>query len=200
VRPFVRSAVLRDPELFVRRPGFRDHLWAEGEGFLREPWAEPFTEETVSGDLLRNRMANELLHEVVPVILRHDDLNAMAFSIENRSPFLDRDLVEFAFRIPTRRLIRDGFSKAVLRDAVRGIVPDVVVDARRKVGFNAAIEELVDLGSAAVRQAVLADSPVYELVDRARVAALLEKGTLDNRESKFLFSLLNVTTFLEARA
>ena len=44
-------------------------------------------------DLLRNRMLNELFPEAVPVILHEDDLNAMYFSIENRSPFLDRDAV-----------------------------------------------------------------------------------------------------------
>ncbi|MDA9625126.1 asparagine synthase (glutamine-hydrolyzing), partial [Candidatus Pelagibacter bacterium] len=37
-----------------------------------------------SGDILKNKMLNELLNEVVPVILHHDDLNSMANSIENR--------------------------------------------------------------------------------------------------------------------
>ena len=40
---------------------------------------------------MRNRMLNEMFHEVVPVILHEDDLNAMHFSVENRSPFLDRE-------------------------------------------------------------------------------------------------------------
>ena len=43
-------------------------------------------------------MLNELFHEAVPVILHEDDLNAMYFSIENRSPFLDRELFEFCQR------------------------------------------------------------------------------------------------------
>jgi hypothetical protein len=42
-------------------------------------------------------MMNELFHEVIPVILKHDDLNSMYYSIENRSPYLDRDLLEFYF-------------------------------------------------------------------------------------------------------
>ena len=45
-------------------------------------------------------MMNELFHEVVPVILKHDDLNSMHYSIENRSPYLDRDLLEFTLTIP----------------------------------------------------------------------------------------------------
>ena len=35
-----------------------------------------------TNELLRNRMLNELFHEVVPVILKHDDLNSMYFSID----------------------------------------------------------------------------------------------------------------------
>ena len=46
-------------------------------------------------------MLNELFHEVVPVILKHDDLNSMYFSIENRSPYLDRDLLDFFSNYPS---------------------------------------------------------------------------------------------------
>ena len=41
-------------------------------------------------------MLNELFYEVIPVILHHDDLNSMYYSVENRSPYLDKDLFEFA--------------------------------------------------------------------------------------------------------
>jgi asparagine synthase (glutamine-hydrolysing) len=200
VQPLVRTPALRDPALFIGRSGFRDHLYLDGgrfASFLRAPWEEPFVERTFCADLLRNRMLNELCHEVVPVILHDDDLNAMAFSIENRAPLLDRDLAEFAFRIPTRWLIREGFGKAVLRDAVRGIVPDSILDDPRKVGFNAPIEELLDLSDPEVRAAILADGPLFELVDRRRLAALLEQPRFDNSESKFLFSVLNARFFLD---
>ena len=53
-------------------------------------------------------MVNELFHESVPPILHEDDLNAMYFSIENRSPFLDRGLFDWCQSIPTRHLVRNG--------------------------------------------------------------------------------------------
>ena len=59
-------------------------------------------------------MMNELFHEVVPVILKHDDLNSMYFSVENRSPYLDRDLYEFTLTIPPHLLIANGFQKKIL--------------------------------------------------------------------------------------
>jgi asparagine synthase (glutamine-hydrolysing) len=200
VQPLVRNPHLGDPDLFVRDPDFRDHIFLDAPEFaayLTRPWAEPFAEERFCFDLLRNRMMNELTHETVPAILHEDDLNAMSFSIENRSPFLDRALAEFAAQIPTAHLIQRGRAKAVLRDAVRGLVPDEVLDNPRKVGFNAPIHDLLDVGDPAVRAQLLEESPVYEHVRRDRIEALLTRSALPNSVSKFLFSFVNAKIFLE---
>ena len=142
-------------------------------------------------------MLNEMFHEAVPVILHEDDLNAMYFSIENRSPFLDRDLFEFCYRIPTPLLIRDGKAKAVLRDAMRGIVPDRILDSRRKVGFNAPIHAFLDVNDRDTRTSLLADSPIWDHVRRDRIEGLLGKADLPNSESKFLFYFVCAKLFLE---
>jgi asparagine synthase (glutamine-hydrolysing) len=200
VQPVVRNPFLGDPERFVANPGFRDHIYLGAEGFaadLIQPWSEPFDEARLHPGNLRNRMLNELFHESVPVILHEDDLNAMYFSIENRSPFLDRGLFEIAQTIPTRHLIKNGYAKAVLREAVRGIAPDSVLDSRRKVGFNAPLLDLLDLNDPATRAEIEADSPVYDVVRRDRVLKRLENPDLPNSESKFLFNVLNVKMFLE---
>jgi asparagine synthase (glutamine-hydrolysing) len=201
VRPVVRNPYLQDPELFIKEPGFRDHIFFDRKAFasyLCEPWAEEFAEEQLSGSLLRNRMLNELFVENVPVLLHEDDLNAMYYSIENRSPYLDRALAEFCYRIPTKLLVQDGFAKAVLRDAVRGIAPDVAVNNPRKVGFNAPISSLLDTHDPQVRRTLLADSPIFDLVRRERIAELLDRRDLPNSQSKFLFYFVSAKLFLEA--
>jgi asparagine synthase (glutamine-hydrolysing) len=200
ILPLVRNPHLRDADLFVRDARFRDHIYLDAPGFakyLRFPWFEPFEESVYTTSLLRNRMLNELFHESVPVILHEDDLNAMYFSIENRSPFLDRALCEFCNTIPTRHLIRDGRAKAVLREAARGIAPDAIVDNRRKVGFNAPILDFLDVSDLRVRRELLDDSPIFRWVDRAGIEQLIGKATLPNSESKFLFYFLNCKLFLE---
>ena len=200
VLPHVRNPHLGNADLFVRDPGFRDHIYLDAErfaGFLTAPFAEPFTESRYTGDLLRNRMLNELYHEVVPPILHEDDLNSMYFSVENRSPFLDRGLCELAYRIPTRHLLRDGRAKAVLRDAARGIAPDHVLDEPRKVGFNAPILSFLDTTDPSVRATLLEDSPIFSIVRRDRIAELLEKRDLPNSESKLLFYFTSAKLFLE---
>jgi len=200
VRPFVRNPHLSDPNLFVNAPAFRDHIYLDAAAFaarLHEPFAEPFAETSFTSDLLRNRMLNELAHEAVPIILHEDDLNAMYWSVENRSPYLDRSLVELCYRIPTRHLIRDGFGKAILRDAVRDLVPPHVLDEPRKIGFNLSVTELLDAGDPDVRAAVLDDSPIWRIVRRDAIAPLLDRTDLTNSESKFLFSVLGCKMFLE---
>ncbi len=200
IRPLVRNPYLKSPDLFLRDPDFRGHIFLDAGDFgkyLRATWSEPFTEQRFTDSLLRNRMLNEMFHEAVPVILHEDDLNAMYFSIENRSPYLDRDLFDFCYRIPSRHLIRGGRAKAVLRDAVRGIAPAAILDNPRKVGFNAPIFSFLDVREPAVRGELLADSPIFEHVRREKIEALISKPDLPNSQSKFLFYFLCSKIFLE---
>lgn len=68
--------------------------------------------------------------------LRSEDRDAMWHSIENRVPFLTAPLVRFARSLPEQLLIDDSaVPKAVLRHAMRGIVPDLVLDRKEKLGF-----------------------------------------------------------------
>jgi asparagine synthase (glutamine-hydrolysing) len=203
VEPIVRNPFLRDPEYLVRRPEARDHVFLNAEEFadyLRRPWREAFAEERYCGDLLRNRMANEIFHESVPPILHEDDLNAMYFSIENRSPFLDRTLFEVCQRIPTRHLIRNGRAKSVLREAARGLAPDLVLDNPRKVGFNVPIHDYLDAGDPEIRARLLDNGPIFDLVRRDRIEQLLDRAALPNSESKFLFYFVSAKLFLEQAA
>jgi len=69
--------------------------------------------------------------------MRYADRNAMAFSLENRLPFLSRNVVEFALGLPEDYFITpDGIGKHLLRSAMRGTVPDVIRQRRDKVGFH----------------------------------------------------------------
>lgn len=200
VAPIVRNPFLQDADCFIKKPNLRDHIFLDAavfSSFLTFPWNERFEEERYSNILLRNRMNNELFHESVPVILHEDDLNAMYYSVENRSPFLDRKLFEVCQSIPTRHLIRNGRAKAVLREAVRGFAPDIILDNPRKVGFNAPILDYLDLNNPKIRSQILADSPIFEFIKRDSIEVLLNKAHLPNSQSKFLFYFLNAKIFLE---
>ena len=60
----------------------------------------------------------------------------MAFSVEARLPFLDYRIVEFLFSLPSGMKIRDGYRKCVLREAMKGILPEKVRLRVGKLGFT----------------------------------------------------------------
>ena len=196
--PYVRNKFLQDPFLFINDPSFREHIYDDSKIFskyLKKDWHENYHEENYGVSLLRNRMLNELFHEVIPPILHEDDLNAMYFSVENRSPFLDRNLFETAYSIPDHHLVKDGIKKSVLRDAVRSVVPEPIINNPIKVGFNGSIEDLLDTNDPIVREFLLDDSQIFDIVNKDKIEKLLERKNLSNSESKFIFNFLNIKIF-----
>jgi asparagine synthase (glutamine-hydrolysing) len=77
----------------------------------------------------------------VPAALSVGDRNAMAHSVESRVPFLDHELVEFAFRLPDDLKTSRGEHKIVLRDVARRRLPAQVAERRARVGFGAPIRD-----------------------------------------------------------
>lgn len=72
----------------------------------------------------------------LPMLLRFEDRNSMAFGVEARVPFVDHELMEFALGLPLEYLIRNGNTKSVLRDAVSSFLPNDVLSRRDKIGFQ----------------------------------------------------------------
>jgi asparagine synthase (glutamine-hydrolysing) len=92
---------------------------------------------TEPDELLHGRLRAGLQQEVLPALLRYEDRNSMAFSVESRVPFLTTRLVDLAYSLPDKYLIdSNGTGKHVLREAMRGLVPDAVLNQPEKVAFN----------------------------------------------------------------
>ncbi len=89
------------------------------------------------GESLAARQKEDLVRLSLPVLLRYEDRNSMAHSIETRLPFLDYRLVEFLVNSPEHLKLRDGWTKWILRQAMRGILPEKIRLRRRKLGFDA---------------------------------------------------------------
>jgi len=197
---FVRNPYFSNPELYFENPDIRKQIYLNNEIFaskLSKHFKEDFIEENFCSSLLKNRMLNELFHEATPVILHEDDLNSMRYSVENRSPFLDSHLFKFAYSIPNKLLIKDGYGKYILRESVKGILNDTVRLDRRKKGFNASIKSLINFNSKEQKDYLLTDSPVFDLVDRKKISDIFEMEDMPNSYSKFLFNFINVKMFLE---
>jgi asparagine synthase (glutamine-hydrolysing) len=150
------------------------------------------------GDDLKLRLVQDLTTYSLPSLLRYDDRNSMAHSVESRVPFLDPELVDHVLTLPPEAIIRNGWSRAIFRDAMKGLLPEKIRLRRWKVGFTTPemrwiraerpfFEELVGSTSFASR-------PYW---DAAAVLAAF-RDALDGRaaESLFFWRAINVEVWL----
>jgi asparagine synthase (glutamine-hydrolysing) len=87
-------------------------------------------------DDLKKRLLQDLTTFSLPSLLRYEDRNSMAHSMEARLPFLDQELVEWILRLPASAIVSGGWSRRILRESMRGMLPEVIRQRRRKIGFT----------------------------------------------------------------
>ena len=75
-------------------------------------------------------------YSTLPKYLRWEDRNSMAHSVEARVPFLDHRLVEFTYNLPDDYLEMNGVTKRVMRQAMKGLLPEEIINRRDKMGFT----------------------------------------------------------------
>lgn len=104
---------------------------------------QPFTTPAMEQDMPRIAGRDELFKALyadfhftnLPMNLRDFDRLSMAHGVEVRSPFMDWRLVTFAFAVPSTHKIGGGYTKRILRDAMKGILPEAIRKRTKKLGF-----------------------------------------------------------------
>jgi asparagine synthetase B (glutamine-hydrolysing) len=76
-------------------------------------------------------------YTILPSLLHNYDKYTMLNSLESRSPFLDHNFVTYVFSLNPEDKIRSGFTKKILRDSMKGIVPEQILNRKDKIGWNA---------------------------------------------------------------
>jgi asparagine synthase (glutamine-hydrolysing) len=130
---------------------------------------------------------------LVDDMLSYFDRASMACSLEVRVPFLDHEYVELCARVPTEVKVRRLQGKHVLREAARGLVPDFVLQKRKRGFFNESVGTwLAARDGEVVDRVLLSDSPAYEqVVDRGVVQQAVSSWRGGNvRQAPLLLSLV----------
>jgi len=120
---------LRFPEVIRQHQTIRQRLGRVRRKLLGQN--VPFTK-----GVLKSQLRNDTLVDGLKVLLRYADRNSMAHSREVRLPFLDHRIVEFIFSLPENFLLRNGWTKWILRQSVNDLLPQEVVWRIDKVGFE----------------------------------------------------------------
>jgi asparagine synthase (glutamine-hydrolysing) len=115
------------------------------------------------------------------------DKSTMAHGVEVRVPFLDNELARYALGLPASFKVRGGEKKWILRRALRGIVPDEVLDGPKN-GFGVPYEYWLRGPLAEYMRAVLTDPAVarWGLFDPGVLAALMDEHVAGRRNHGFL--------------
>jgi len=121
--------------------GSHDFIVANGVAAGQRARYTPQTME--SCDLLHNAFYRMLMVESIPRILHGEDKSSMAFSVEERVPFIDKCVISYLFSLPAHMKVRDGTSKWILRESLRGILPEKVRTRQSKLGFNSPEERWI---------------------------------------------------------
>jgi asparagine synthase (glutamine-hydrolysing) len=116
----------------------------------------------------------DLMVRLPELLLMRVDKMSMGVAVEARVPFLDHELVELALSIPTRMKLNGGELKHILKRAVRGLLPDEVVD-RPKQGFGVPLQEWSHGRFGQWAQSTVLDfCTVSDLLDRETVRRIME--------------------------
>jgi asparagine synthase (glutamine-hydrolysing) len=132
--------------------------------------------------------------------LRTEDRSSMAVGVESRAPFLDHRLVELCMACPPDWLMRDGRTKALLRDSLQDVLPDAVSQRADKIGFAAPELRYLQGPLATLLRDTLSGSQLAEcgLLDEAALLSALHTSTASPATSHAAWKALSVELWLRA--
>jgi asparagine synthase (glutamine-hydrolysing) len=150
-------------------------------------------------DVLTRMIYNEFKLRLPELLLMRVDKITMSTSIESRVPFLDHELVEFTMDIPMHAKVRNWERKHILKKAVRGLLPDRVID-RPKMGFGAPMREWLRSDFGRRVQSELTASPLmargfFDVKQIDRMVSEHRSGRVDN--SLHIWTLYNLACWYD---
>ncbi|MBI2641636.1 asparagine synthase (glutamine-hydrolyzing), partial [Candidatus Roizmanbacteria bacterium] len=108
------------------------------ENLLHNKFNAKFKTESfiITRDNLKKRLVEDIFRNSLQSLLRYEDKNSMRFSIEGRVPFLDFTLLQYLFSLPDEAIIKNGWNKYILREAIKDLLPVTILERRDKIGFT----------------------------------------------------------------
>ena len=198
---YINNPIFKDPYYYFKNKKRRDHIYPYLDYknlLIKRKNISNFFEANFSKDLMRNRMLNELFHEGVPVCLNSEDKNAMFYSIENRSPFLDKDLVEFLYTVPTKHLMKYSSTKSILREVAKDKIHKDIYNDHEKKGFNVSVDSLFNLDNFnLINEKLGKNNVIFDLINKKNFENIIKDKKNLNLNSKFIFSVLSSAFFLK---
>jgi asparagine synthase (glutamine-hydrolysing) len=184
----------------------KEYLVSRGRRFLNKDFVRQYksSDRRFLRKPLTEALVEALTYFPLPSLLRYEDKNSMAWSLESRVPFLDYRLVESVLSQPNESKIDHGRSKVILRQSLHGKLPPAIENRRDKLGFAAPEKRI--LSSSAIQKLVseTVNSEAFKkrpYWDWTKVEALAprvaEKSKFQFLKSESLWRVILVELWLE---
>ena len=196
-KPLVKSEVLSDYNKYsklLKSDYFNFQEYSATEKYMSKySKKNKFNKKNLTKfiDFYKSMLVNDLFNDTVPPQLFSSDQVSMFYSIENRSPFLSKEIYEKVFAIPSKDFMKNGYTKSILRDAFRDLLPKKVVNFREKIGFNILLKDCFELNSKKFHEYIFQSKNVNKFINVDGVYQLLKNGKINNAEQKLIFNLIN---------
>jgi asparagine synthase (glutamine-hydrolysing) len=126
---------------------------------------------------IREMQIAEITKFQLPHLLKYEDRNSMAWSVEARVPFIDHVIVEKALTLKPDLKIKDGYTKWALRKIMEDELPENIIWRKNKIGFEAPVNKWLPL----------MENEMNLLVEKSKLLKYLGLANLKNNKKDDLF-------------
>lgn len=211
-------------------PGGNSLLWPQAVNMLKRyqsrtqglaaqlPWKANLSDAENLGQVEgylklteQERRVYDIRKMLLPRLLKWDDRNLMAFSVEGRYPLLDHKLIETTLSFDTSTLYSKGWSKMPLRRAMTSKLPTKVINRKAKIGYVTPQEKWLFHDLKPTLQKWLKDErPVWEIMEPNKIQKMADefwttpanaraKGGIQNEVGQLLFRLFAFDRWMEVK-
>jgi asparagine synthase (glutamine-hydrolysing) len=173
--------------LIIKRSNLQNFMDLKNLPEYLQYWGNRTLNETLKTDLWDNSL---------PILLRYEDYNSMAFSIEARLPFLDYRLVDYLFQLPAVYKIHNGQTKYILKKSFELELPEMIKNRKDKIGFAVPQVKWIQRHASSFKELIRESNIAKEFVDINQVMShydlLIEKAARPSTDA-ILFRLINLS-------
>ncbi len=196
IKMFIRNPNLKDFKI-AGKPKNKDRLnfFVEGRSVLDNyiKKNQKIKIKKMHDDVFYNNMLQNIFFQSIPSQVFQSDYVCMYFSLENRSPFLSKNLFEYVYKLKKDFFMYKGIPKAMLRKAMRENFPKDILFNYEKTGFYSPFRSFFKKKDfIKIRKYLLNSKILRKNLNIRSFHKLLKKPNILHQESKFIFACLNI--------
>ena len=199
IKPFIRTKELKD--FYGYKKNYKKFDPSHYEYISIQKYFNKYKyEKKIKKIFYKNYFKNELYKEIfffsLPPQISITDSVSMFHGLEARCPILSKKIFNHSFSYPNQFLIRNGFSKSILRESLHGQVPHDILNNYEKTGFYKNIDEFFNFNDKNLQNLIFENKFINSLIKKNIVKKLLTSKNKTNQESHLIFGIINSVLYI----